>query len=251
MKIALVQMHIDGDIRQNLTRAETLCAEAKKRGGGVIVFSELFSTGFPPDRAAELAPVWGPETRRVLEKMALKYHITIIAGCGDPFKTGKFFNSALVFSDTGQCITTYHKIHLFSYGHEDRYVIPGTEPVIFSVEGYPAGVFICYDLRFPEDFRKIAPHVSMIFVIANWPEQRRDHWVCLLKARAIENQCWIIGVNRTGTDSSGLRYSGDSMVVDPLGTVLYHMNAEESVKIVTINPEESLSVRKAYPFLSV
>lgn len=249
MKIALVQIPIGENIRRNLNLAEDLCSDAAEDGAEVVVFPELFSTGFPPDRAAAAAPVWGPETRRVLEKMALKYHITIIAGCGDPFKTGKFFNSALVFSDAGHCITTYHKMHLFSYGHEDRYVIPGTEPVIFSVEGYSAGVFICYDLRFPEDFRKIAPHVSMIFVIANWPEERREHWMCLLKARAIENQCWIIGVNRTGTDSSGLKYSGDSMVVDPLGKVLYHMNAEECVKIVTVDPEESLSVRKVYPFL--
>ncbi|RKY47562.1 MAG: carbon-nitrogen family hydrolase, partial [Candidatus Neomarinimicrobiota bacterium] len=154
------------------------------------------------------------------------------------------------YTPDGLCQTEYRKIHLFIYGHEEKYVVPGTEPVIFRLQGYPTSLFICYDLRFSGEFRQVAPHVVMMCVIANWPEQRRDHWMCLLKARAIENQCWVIGVNRVGMDSSGFRYSGDSMAVDPLGKVVCHMNEVEGVEIVEINPEKSSSIRAMYPFLS-
>lgn len=249
MKIALVQIPIGENIRRNLNLAEDLCSDAAEDGAEVVVFPELFSTGFPPDRAAAAAPVWGPETRKTLAELAVKHGVTIMAGCGDEADGGKMYNTGRVYTPDGRCASEYRKIHLFTFGHEEKYVIPGTEPVLFHLQGYPASLFICYDLRFPQEFRQVAPHVSLIGVLANWPEERREHWMCLLKARAIENQCWVIGVNRTGTDSSGLNYSGDSMVVDPLGKVLYHMNAEECVKIVTVDPEVSLSVRKAYPFL--
>jgi predicted amidohydrolase len=250
MKIALVQISIGDDIRENLNRAEDLCSTAAEDGAEVVVLPELFSTGFPPDRAVAAAPVWGPETRKCLAELAVKHGISLVAGCGDETDGGKMYNTGRVYTPDGKCVSEYRKIHLFTFGHEEKYVIPGSEPVLFHLLGYPASLFVCYDLRFPLEFRQVAPHVTLIIVLANWPEERREHWMCLLKARAIENQCWIIGVNRIGKDSSGLRYSGDSMVVDPLGNVIEHMDDQEGVKLVDIDPEKCFIVRKLYPFLS-
>ena len=113
-------------------------------------------------------------------------------------------------TEAARFIAKYSKMHPFSFAKEDQYFSAGNTRVIFHIEGIPASVFICYDLRFPEIFRDIAREVQAVFVLANWPSTRKDHWETLLKARAIENQCFVIGVNRTGKDGNGIRYPGAS-----------------------------------------
>ncbi len=249
LKLGLIQPDITDNVQKNLDNVASLCAQAAEEGADVLILPELFSTGFPPDRAAILAQEWGSKTQQFLAETAIQYGATVIAGCGDPDEKSKILNNARVYAPGGDCKAVYHKIHLFSYGREDKYVIPGETPVLFKIKAYSASVFICYDLRFPGIFRAVAPEVSIIFVIANWPQKRRDHWCCLLKARAIENQCWVIGVNRIGTDSTGLHYCGDSMVVDPMGKVIKHMPENKSVQVVSIDPDKTVFVRKNYPFL--
>lgn len=249
MKIALIQTDILPDIRTNLDQAEYFCFCAADQGADVLVLPELFSTGFPPDKAAELAPEWGPRTRDLLRKIASEKKIFIIAGCGDPLPDRRFLNSALVYNDLGNIERVYHKINLFKPGDEHLYVKAGEMPVVFYVHDVPASVFICYDLRFPELYRQVAKGVKIIFQIANWPDKRIAHWKLLLQARAVENQCWVIGVNRVGTDSSGLTYSGDSMVIDPFGEIVCHMNGNEGFIIAEINPNTTDQIRKKLPFL--
>ena len=249
MKIALIQTDILPDIRLNLEQAEYFCSSAADLGADVLVLPELFSTGFPPDKAAELAPEWGPRTRDLLREIAAEKNVFIIAGCGDSLPDGRFLNSALVYDDQGQIISLYHKINLFKPGGEHSYVKSGVMPVVFHIHDIPASVFICYDLRFPELYRQVAKGVKIIIQIANWPDKRIAHWKLLLQARAVENQCWVIGVNRVGTDSSGLTYSGDSMVINPFGEIMCHMDGNEGFKITEINPNTTDQIRKKLPFL--
>ncbi len=249
MKIALIQTDIIPDIRHNLEKAEFFCSSAADQGAEVLVLPELFSTGFPPDKAAELAPEWGPLTRDLLNNISSRKKVHIIAGCGDPLQDGRFFNSALVYDDLGNVKSVYHKINLFKPGNEHVYVKAGDKPAVFQIRNIPASVFICYDLRFPEIYRQIAKRVKIIFQIANWPDKRVAHWKLLLQARAVENQCWVIGVNRVGLDSSGLSYSGDSMIVDPFGDIRCHLSAEAGYHITEIHPSETDTIREKLPFL--
>ena len=128
----------------------------------------------------------------------------------------------------------YTKMYPFSPAREHRHYEAGAAPVVFELAGAWCGVFICYDLRFPEAFRSIAKNVQAVFVIANWPRSRIEQWDILLRARAIENQCYSIGVNRTGLDGNGLYYSGSSQIVDPRGKVLCRGSDRDAVVIGAI-----------------
>jgi len=249
MKIALIQTDITPDIRSNLKKAEYYCSRAADQGANVLVLPELFSTGFPPDKAAELAHEWGPKTRDLLYKISSVKKVFIIAGCGDPLPDGRLLNSALVYNDQGDVEKEYYKINLFKPGGEHLYVKAGEMPVVFHIHDIPASVFICYDLRFPEIYRQIAKNVKIIFQIANWPDNRIAHWKLLLQARAVENQCWVAGVNRVGKDSLGLSYPGDSMIVDPFGEIQCKMDTCEGFEIVEIDLSVTDRIRKKLPFL--
>ncbi len=113
-----------------------------------------------------------------------------------------------------------------------------------------SSIFICYDLRFPEVFRNVAKEVHAIFVIANWPAIRKEHWETLLKARAIENQCFVIGVNRTGKDGNGIYYSGASHIFDPSGNDICSDSESDEFLIGKFNPEEVIKIRSKFPFLN-
>jgi len=161
----------------------------------------------------------------------------------------KLRNLAVAFDRNGSVIATYAKMHPFSLAKEDKYFSSGNTRVIFHIEGIPASVFICFDLRFPEIFRDIARGVQAIFVLANWPDSRKDHWETLLKARAIENQCFVIGVNRTGKDGNGIRYPGASHVYDPMGNDICFGGSREQLIACEIDPETVTKVRSEFPFL--
>lgn len=142
-----------------------------------------------------------------------------------------------------------HKIHPFSFSGEDKYYIAGINPVIFNIDDSPCSVFICYDLRFPEIFKKVAKNVQAIFVIANWPASRKEHWETLLKARAIENQCFVIGVNRIGVDGNGITYHGASNIFDPSGNNILCGNDKDEFLTGEINLKDAAEVRSKFPFL--
>jgi len=250
MKIALIQMDIAWESKKaNYARAETFFKKAARESCDIIVFPEMFNTGFSMNISA-VTEDEGGETSQVLSELAKKYGLNVIAGFAAR-KPGrkKLRNLAVAFDKKGSVIASYAKMHPFSLAKEDKYFSSGNTRVIFHIEEMTASVCIYYDLRFPEIFRDIAKSVQAIFVLANWPGSRKDHWETLLKARAIENQCFVIGVNRTGKDGNGIRYAGASHVYSPLGKDICAGGPGEQFIACEIDPETVTKVRSRFPFL--
>ena len=169
--------------------------------------------------------------------------MTGVQTCALPIlKNGeKAENHCMIVDETGKIITDYTKIHPFSYGTESKFYSGGEHVTSCQIKGIPVSPLICYDLRFPEIFQACSVHSHVITVIANWPTPRRCHWISLLKARAIENQCYILGVNRCG-NGDGLEYSGDSMIIDPYGKIV--AMAKETSQTVVIGEIDDTIVTK-------
>jgi predicted amidohydrolase len=152
----------------------------------------------------------------------------------------------------GQC-GIYDKRHRFAYAGEDDHYTAGSKRLIASVKGWKVNLLICYDLRFPvwarQQSQPDGPEYDLLVYVANWPERRNHAWKTLLQARAIENQCYVVGVNRVGEDGNGIYHSGDSMIVDAMGEVLYQKKDEEDVYTITIEKEPLETVRAKLPFL--
>jgi omega-amidase len=188
-----------------------------------------------------------------LARMAQSHSVWLIAGVPtrDAGATGHTArNSALVFDPAGELAAVYHKQRLFAYADEQRSYSEGDGAVVVNIDGLRVSPFICYDLRFPELFRRVAAQVDVLVVIASWPAARRAHWDVLLRARAIENQSYVIGVNRIGEGGS-LTYNGGSAAYGPWGASLdaVAVAGVEHVSLVTVSAREVERVRAAYPFL--
>ncbi|MDX1352171.1 MAG: nitrilase-related carbon-nitrogen hydrolase [Thiomicrorhabdus sp.] len=222
----------------------------------LIILPETFHAGFSmqPEQYAESVD---GEVSQVLAGLAKKYRVAIVAGVAQKQvrrnchgQEAKFYNRALAFDADGQQIGVYTKQKLFSYANEQLSFSAGHQPTVITLNGEPFALFICYDLRFPELFREVASQVKGMIVIANWPESRQQHWETLLKARAIENQCFVMGVNRIGQDGNGLNYIGGSMVVSPIGEVLAYGNATQEWIETSLQIEQVNHVRTQFPFLA-
>ena len=142
----------------------------------------------------------------------------------------------------------YRKIHPFTFGGEDRHVRPGTELVTITVGDLRVSLFVCYDLRFSDEFWQLARDTDVYLVPANWPEPRREHWMTLLRARAIENQAYVVGCNRVGS-GGGLNYSGDSCILDPYGDVLASQRYGEGILLADVTADRVKEVRERFRFL--
>jgi omega-amidase len=148
----------------------------------------------------------------------------------------------------------YDKRHLFAYANEDQHYTPGNKRLIVSVKGWKVLPLVCYDLRFPVWVRhnfaatEGQPEYDLLIYVANWPERRNLAWKTLLQARAIENQCFVAGVNRVGKDGNDIYYKGDSIMVNPLGEILYHKEHDEDIHTITIHKSEVEEVRNKLPF---
>ncbi len=249
MKLALIQFDARWEDKEaNLARAEVFIKRAADEGMDAIIFPETFSTGFSMN-VAKVAEDWDGPTERGLKEMAGRHKITVVAGYAEKASSDKARNLAAAIGPDGSILMKAEKIHPFSLAGEDKVFVPGDELGPFLLAGVPAAVFICYDLRFPEVFRRVARDVSLILVIANWPESRADHFHALLKARAIENQCFTIGVNRTGRDGNGIQYAGGSAAYCPLGKELLLAGSGLEYVAIEIDPDETRSVRSRFPFL--
>ena len=154
-------------------------------------------------------------------------------------------NHYTMINAQGEVLSDYVKMHPFSYSGEDQYFVKGNAVVHFEISGIPFSSFICYDLRFPEIFQAASKRAHAIIVAADWPGSRREHWQCLLRARAIENQCYILGVNSVG-DQNGLHYTGDSCVILPDGTVAAHLVDEEGLVFYDLSDDVE-EYRQSFP----
>jgi len=247
MRIALVQMDLAWeDVAENHRRARRHLEHAREKGARLALLPEMFCTGFSMESGRIAQPPGGP-SEAFLRETAKALSLWILASVPE---TGprRPRNTAILASPDGSA-TKYAKIHPFTFGGEDRVYEGGDRVVTVEVEGVRVTPFVCYDLRFPEPFRLAADDTDLFAVVANWPEARREHWRTLLRARAIENLCYVGGVNRVG-EGGRLRYSGDSVVVSPWGETLAEGSAEETVLFADVDPAEVRDARAKFPALS-
>ena len=210
----------------------------------IIVFPEMFTTGFSM-QSMEYAEETSGETYRWMQELARRNNCAV-TGSFIVRENDKVFNRLLFVDETGSSVS-YDKHHLFRFEGESEHYSPGTERKIITYRGWRILPQICYDLRFPVWSRNRNDY-DLIINVANWPESRRDVWTTLLKARAIENQAFVVGVNRIGTDGNGISYSGDTRIFGPKGNTLLSINPnKESVDSVAINMQELVGFRNKFP----
>jgi len=228
----------------------------------VVILPEMFSTGFSmqPKQFAEKMPACRTgrdgETIQWMKKIASSKKI-ILTGSVIIEEDGKYFNRLIWMLPNGE-YGVYDKRHLFAYADEHNHYSAGNKRLIAQVKGWKINLQVCYDLRFPVWSRQ-APlstggegqgvrEYDLLVYVANWPERRSTAWKTLLQARAIENQCYVVGVNRVGDDGNKIYHSGDSMIIDPLGEILYQKANEEDVFTYTLQKEKVNEVREKFPF---
>lgn len=248
MKIASIQLDIVWEDKQaNLSKAERLIQQAKKDDCDLVVLPEMFNTGFSMNASSIAESVNGKTTQQLCE-IAKQNNINLIAGITESLDD-QFLNIAIFITRDGEVNAKYIKNYPYTPSGESKAYSTGNEQVIFDVDGVSSSLFICYDLRFPELFRKVAKQIEIIFIIASWPEIRQDHWESLLKARAIENQCFVVGVNRIGSDANKLAYAGGSHVFDPLGKDLSRGGKNQEYIVTDLDIAEVNKIRRKLPFL--
>ncbi len=235
------------DKSANLSMLEQKIMAIKERTE-VVVLPEMFSTGFSmqPQKLAETMD--GP-TVSWMKRIAAHKKI-IITGSIIIEEESKFFNRLIWVLPDGS-LGWYDKRHRFAFAGEDKEYTPGHKRLIAQVKGWKINLQVCYDLRFPVWARQQTtdqPEYDVLLYVANWPERRASAWKSLLTARAIENQCYVIGVNRVGLDGNGINHSGDSMVIDALGNTLWHQVNEEMVHTITLEKEILQETREKFPF---
>lgn len=251
MKVIGIQFDIAWENKAaNFEKARNLLLKASPAENSLVVLPEMFATGFSMNAAA-IAESPGGETERFLANLAREHRVYLVAGAARRGRDGKVRNKALTFSPAGELISFYAKMHPFTPGGEAEHYIAGEHPTAFRWNDCMVSPFVCYDLRFPEIFREVvAAHRPELFaVIANWPEKRIQHWVRLLQARAIENQAYVIGVNRMGQDPS-YTYGGRSVIVDPQGEILADAGGREDFIQAELDLASLRKYRAGLPFLA-
>ena len=217
--------------------------------GEIVVLPEMFSTGFSMNPQA-LAETMDGLTIQWMKAIATSKKV-ILTGSIMVKEDGRFFNRLIWMLPNGT-YGYYDKRHLFAYAGEQNHYTPGEKRLVAQVKGWRILLLICYDLRFPvwsrQQVKNNAMEFDAIFYVANWPEKRCIAWRTLLQARAIENQCYVVGVNRVGNDGNGIYHSGDTSVIDPLGEIIYHENNKEAIATHMLNARHLEDIRLKLPF---
>lgn len=243
MKVALAQTNIIWENKsENEIRAIEYVAQSVGLGAQAVFFPEMSLTGFSMNTAitAEDESI----TVNNFCEIAAKHNIAIGIGWT---KKGKQLaeNHYSIINNKGEIISDYIKIHPFSYADEDKYFTSGNKITYFDLGDYKWSNYICYDLRFPELFQIASETAEVILVPANWPHKRKEHWKCLLRARAIENQCYVLAVNCVG-NINNIEYSGNSCGISPNGEVLDEMEGKVGILIIDLH-ENVKELRKNFP----
>jgi predicted amidohydrolase len=237
------------DKAANFEKVGRLLQQAAAEPASLVVLPEMFATGFTMNTAAMAEPYDG-QTEQFLKQLAKEHRAYVVAGAAMRTQDGQARNKALVLGPAGELIGYYSKMRPFAPGGEAQHYSPGHRPVAIECAGIKLAPFICYDLRFPELFRQIAAaHRPQLFVvIASWPEKRVSPWIRLLQARAIENQAYVVGINRVGTDPY-YAYPGRSLIVDFNGDILADGGAAEGVVRAQLDFDPLTKYRQGLPFL--
>lgn len=254
-KILVVQNSaIIGNKRATLTNVEKLLEKYEDKQPDLIVLPEVWSVGWECSNFVNAAEeIENSETVNFLKNIALNFGSTVIGGsfiqkCGDKYK-----NTCPVISKTGKLLTTYDKMHLFSHkgSEENQYISTGNELKILDFGFTKIGLTICYDIRFPEVYRKYSKEGAEVFVnVAAWSNKKLDHWNIMHRARAIENQCFMIVADQTGKISEKEYNLGHSMIVNPWGDITDMLEAQEDCLYAEIDLDEIKKLRKDFPLVS-
>jgi omega-amidase len=249
MKVYCVQLdQAWEDKTANYAKAEQLLRQENPEPGSLVVLPEMFPTGYSIHIDTTTAEE--PEKTEVfLAGLARKHSCWVMSGNAEKRESPKGANVSITFNPDGKKVCGFTKLHPVPVYNENKYYDRGMEIVTFPCNGFSISPFICYDLRFPEIFRIASLQgADLLVVIANWPAGRINHWLTLLQARAIENQAYVVGVNRCGKDPN-LEYPGRSAIFDPQGTCLVDAGGEETIVQAELNPETVMEWRKSFPAL--
>ena len=250
MQLLGLQLDIAWENRErNHQRVLKMLEENPPHRDALVALPEMFASGFSmnvgkiADNDVERA------TERFLCEISKRFGVYVVGGLATTGPDGRGRNEAVVTSPSGEVISRYCKLHPYSPGKEKQHYAAGDEIVTFEAKHIIVAPQICYDLRFPEAFRRATRRGAQVFVvIANWPSPRVEHWVTLLRARAIENQAYVLGVNRCGNDPF-LPYPGRSLIVDYKGEVLADAKDRETIISAETDAFAQLAYRRELPFL--
>lgn len=232
LQIALGQMDVAlGQPDVNFAHVQDLAAQAHEAGADVLVLPELWSTGYDLEHAGQYASSLDEGMFTAVSQLARTYNLHIIGSMLSLIRPGQYGNTAVFFNNQGQRIGQYSKAHLFRLMDEDQFLTAGDQLALVQTQWGAMGLSICYDLRFPELYRTYALNgAQLVFVPAEWPHPRLAHWRTLLRARAIENQMFVVACNRVG-ESKGTHFFGHSAVIDPWGETV--VEGDETVALLT------------------
>ena len=213
----------------------------------ILVLPELWNTGYDLSRLTDIGDWQGEKTQAFLSDLATQYNISVVGGSISKTTEDGATNTLYAYDRKGENLIEYSKAHLFQLMDEHHYLKSGNEQGSFTIEGLPSSGIICYDLRFPEWIRThTSKGAEVLFVVAQWPKVRVDHWRALLISRAIENQCYVVACNRVGSDPK-TEFGGHSMVINPWGDVISEAGTEETLLTATIDSSEVKKIRKQIP----
>jgi len=252
LKVTLIQSQLHWEnIAENLRMFDEKINAIPERTE-VIVLPEMFSTGFSM-QSARLAETMDGSAVQWMKKKAAEKNVIITGSL--IIQDGDRYVNRLIWMQPNGVYGIYDKRHLFGYAGEHEHYLPGDKRLIAQVKGWKISLSVCYDLRFPVWARNAivaetgAPAYDVLINVANWPERRNTPWKTLLQARAIENQAFVIGVNRVGNDGNNIYHSGDSSIIDPMGEIIYQKAHDEDIFTYTLERTRLEEVRKNLPFL--
>ena len=248
MKVAAVQHDIVWeDPRANFERLAPMIESAAAAGARLVALSEMFSTGFTMDADRMAEPPDGP-TAQFLTEQAATHGVWVCGSVPERPAPGERPVNQFVLVGPDGAAHRMPKLHPFTFAGESEHYAAGTAPITVEVEGIRVSPSVCYDLRFVDVYWDVAEQTDLYVVVANWPGVRVTAWKVMLQARAIENQAYVVGVNRVG-DGGGATYSGNSAIVDPWGEVLATASAVETVLVADIDPCVVADARRSFPAL--
>jgi omega-amidase len=250
LTVSLIQMNVQKSApRSNWTTMQRYTTEAAQRGAEAAVFPELWDAGLAYEQSKDIASSLSGGLFAQVVALARQQNIYLFGALYEKRGSG-VYNTLPVVAPRQGILGAYRKMHLFPLMREDKWLLPGESPLAMDMPWGRTGFAICYDLRFPELFRRyVADRVQVVIVPAQWPHPRLMHYQTLLRARAIENQCYMIAVNRVGRDDDGTRYFGHSCVIDPWGEIVVEAGETEAHLTVTIDLNLVERVRRDLPVL--
>ncbi|MGR8809741.1 carbon-nitrogen family hydrolase [Leuconostoc citreum] len=252
MKLTVAIAQIDIALAQPDINQLTVAQYAQKAGEAgvdVLIYPEMWRTGYALEQLVNLADEEGVKTQDLLSQLARQYHINIIGGSVATRQQNAFYNTMFVYDKNGHQVSTYNKLHLFGLMAEEKFISAGRTTNVFTLAGIPSAGAICYDIRFPEWLRTmmaVGPQ-EILYIVAEWPIQRIEQWQILLQARAIENQAFVIAANRVGHDDDNI-FGGRSLIIDPLGHIVGQASdTQEALLIHTIDISQEQAIRGEIP----